>query len=187
MTTEPAIITREPAHRFRWGMFMIFIAVIPMFAASKLGHAVILTTGGTTSLRFDHLSIALTSLASSALLLSAFVIGSAPMGWIRLFALLPAFLGVIVGLGSIDAARQHVTIAPDRLVVPQRGLFNRDYLELKYANLLVVIHYPEQAEVQFFLKSGQSITIPRGDLVNAAIPIIAKSLHDHSVNYVDGD
>lgn len=187
MTTESVINVREPTQRVRWGIYLIFVAIVPMYGAVKVGHTVMSTSGGATSFRFDHLSLSLMMLASSVMALSVFIVATARVGWMRIFALGPALLGLLIAVGSIDAARQHVTIAPDRLVVPQRGLLSRPYLEVKYSNLVAVIHDSDGREVEFFLKGGTRVKVPRGDLMTAALPSIANALRANGVAYGDSD
>jgi hypothetical protein len=47
------------------------------------------------------------------------------------------------------------------------------------------MHDPKERNLHVILKTGETITVPRGDLMTAALPAIANALREHHVHFVD--
>ncbi|HTL30697.1 MAG TPA: hypothetical protein VL282_15810 [Tepidisphaeraceae bacterium] len=168
-------------------MGSILVAVGALKLAGTMGHAVVVHAGDVTIYRFDVGTILLSAFACLALGFCALLLATAKIGVLRTGAVFPAALALLLAVASIDAFRSHVTVGPQYLEVPQKGLWHRVHSQLKYDELNAVIHDPNTRALQFIRKTGGNITVPRGDLTTAAMPAIADALRQHNVSFVELD
>jgi hypothetical protein len=168
-----------------FGSLAIAIGVLKL--ASMTGRPVIVHAGQLAIYRFNVGTVVLTAVASLAILVCAVAIGTAKIGLMRTVALVPAATAVLLALVTIDAIQSHVTVGPQYVEVPQVGLWNRPHSQLKYDELAAVTCDSKANDLHFIRKTGETVTVPRGDLTTAALPAIAKALREHDVHFVDDD
>jgi hypothetical protein len=166
-----------------WGSLVVAIAALKF--ASGTGHPVIVHAGELAIYRFNVGMVVLTAVACLAILICALAIATAKIGLLRIAALVPAAMAVLLALVTIDTIHSHVTVGPQYVEVPQMGLWNRPHSQFKYDDLAAVVHDPKERNLHFIRKNGEAITVPRGDLSTAALPAIVNALREHNVHFVD--
>jgi hypothetical protein len=174
--------------RPRLAILFIALAAAALYLNVKTVLKIHITTSPVeTVYTFSPLAAVLTAAAAVFAFAAAFFFATAKLGLFRLFALLPASLGLLLSIATYDVATDHLTITPTTLLLPGRGLCSRPYERLVLSDLLsvMVTSDGENRQMEFYKKDHSRVTIPLGDLMRAAQRDIVKAPEASDIPLVD--
>jgi hypothetical protein len=166
--------------RFRAGLALIGVAMVLMFASSKVSGTQIITNGSTLIYKSNAAPAVLSILASVSIFAAAFLMISTKVGTFRFFAALAILLGALALLIAVAEIQDHVIISDRSLTLDRIGFFSKS-VELPYTDLQEAEFQSDKKQIVFYSKSRGAIYIPMGDLVMASIGKIRFALMSHGV------
>jgi hypothetical protein len=171
--------------RFRLAILLLVPAAATLFLTTRFMNVrATPTPAGDTVYAYGPVVPISTAVAAAFTFASAVLIASARIAWLRLFALLPLGLALLLTGAAVSVARDYASVGPGHLVLPARGFPWREHRRISLNELDRVTITRDEA-IRFDLRDRTSITVPLGDLTRAARPQIDQALAARGVLVIE--